>query len=624
MRRRGGSAAAVLAIAAVLAGPAAAHGATDREILIRGATVVTMDAKHTVIEHGRVLIGGNQIEAVWVPGKQPKRIGDSRLRRAVHVSAGPNAYLFPGLINLHDHPSFAALHAWPAPASHAIPAEGKLGTDRYDNRYEWNTNPPDEHVRLIENPQRVLTEPTALDLGSEAVKYSEVEGLLGGETSTQGASGDPASDAVLARNVESDVFNTRIARPRVPPIATFTGAPLSDFVARLNAGDYDAWMIHLAEGVRDADRRPGDSVSSRAEFQTLISKGLLTDATVIIHGLALERPDFAEMARAGAKLVWSPSSNLQLYGRTANVYEALAEGVLVSLGTDWTPSGSSSLLGELKVADRALRDPRVLGASHSVVPRYSVAGKRRRGRRAAERRLDRALADMVTRNPALTLGWSAYVGSIKPGKRADLLLIHRGRKQRANPYRALIGASEADVRLVTVDGQPIVASAKQMQKLSPGDFEVIPGALGGRGAIDVTVPGVPEGDETFTQIRDKLAAALAALGGDAQPPGGGTAPDTNTYSYLKAHWAHGSLAGLSDVTFRTVLTGFFGTDAGGRLNIEAIALKPPIDRDDDFLRHLLNGDLRNGLIDDPTPPFGLYPANLNHIGPNGNPLAGLP
>jgi hypothetical protein len=58
---------------------------------------------------------------------------------------------------------------------------------------------------------------------------------------------------------------------------------------------------------------------------------------------------------------------------------------------------------------------------------------------------------------------------------------------------------------------------------------------------------------------------------------------------------------MTDAQFRNLLIGFFGTDAGGRLNIEAIALKPPIDRDDDFLRALLNGRLRDGLIDDATP-----------------------
>ena len=50
------------------------------------------------------------------------------------------------------------------------------------------------------------------------------------------------------------------------------------------------------------------------------------------------------------------------------------------------------------------------------------------------------------------------------------------------------------------------------------------------------------------------------------------------------------------------------------------------DAEDDFLARLLGGDVdpATGLIADPTPPFGLYPANLNHIGPQGNPLDGLP
>ena len=115
------------------------------------------------------------------------------------------------------------------------------------------------------------------------------------------------------------------------------GAPLADVLAQMKAGQVDAWIIHLAEGVRDGDRRSGDGFSSRGEFATLKSKGLLTDATVIIHGTALEREDFAAMREAqsirsdgmgdgrGAKLIWSPLSNLLLYGETANVYEALAD-----------------------------------------------------------------------------------------------------------------------------------------------------------------------------------------------------------------------------------------------------------------------------------------------------------
>ena len=74
-----------------------------------------------------------------------------------------------------------------------------------------------------------------------------------------------------------------------------------------------------------------DGFSSRAEFATVASKGLLTDVTVIIHGNGLDPDDFAAMRAApsirldgsgdglGAKLVWSPLSNLLLYGQTALV-----------------------------------------------------------------------------------------------------------------------------------------------------------------------------------------------------------------------------------------------------------------------------------------------------------------
>jgi hypothetical protein len=178
-----------------------------------------------------------------------------------------------------------------------------------------------------------------------------------------------------------------------------------------------------------------------------------------------------------------------------------------------------------------------------------------------------------------------------------------------------------------VDGAPVAGSIKWMRHVHPGDFEVlqIPGTSYAR-AIDVTDPAIPGGGESFASWSAELRDGLAALGGDDPPPGGGPAPDSNTYSYLKSHWADGALAGISDPAFRMILEGSFGTDASGRLNLEGLALVPPVDGGNDFLRALLNGDIdpATGLLADPTPPFGLYPANLNQIGDHGNPLAGLP
>ena len=97
-----------------------------------------------------------------------------------------------------------------------------------------------------------------LGLHGEIVKYAEVAALLGGETAIQGASRDPESDLALVRNIDNDAFNTRVAPPRIGSIESFGGSELMNLVAGMKAGSYDAWMVHLAEGVRDADRRPGD------------------------------------------------------------------------------------------------------------------------------------------------------------------------------------------------------------------------------------------------------------------------------------------------------------------------------------------------------------------------------
>jgi len=334
----------------------------------------------------------------------------------------------------------------------------------------------------------------------------------------------------------------------------------------------------------------------------------------------------------GAKLVWSPLSNLLLYGKTTNVYDALAEGVLVSLGTDWTPSGSRTLLHELKVAAVALRDDRILGASRDEVPALAIDGKVGRTRQLAEESLDRTLVDMVTRNPALAVRWYDRVGSVEAGKVADLLLVRRPPlaeppARPPNVYSDLIDATQRDVELVLVGGEPLAGDTGPMTALKPGDTEEVASVAGGfQKAVDVTTTApVPKGGETLAQITSKLEAGVTALGGDNPPAGGGPGPPSNTYSYLKANVAGGALAGLPDAVFRPLLAERIHELPDGSLNLEREQLKPLFEADDDFFTHLLDGDVdpSSGLIADPTPPYKLYPANLNQIGPLGNPFFSL-
>jgi hypothetical protein len=461
--------------------------------------------------------------------------------------------------------------------------------------------------------------------------------ILGGTTTTQGGGSDPAYDSLLTRNVESINFGRQRILSHVPPIGSLEDTHALALREAMSDGLVDAWLVHLAEGVRDGDRRAGDTHSSRAEFAALKARDLLTDATVLVHGVGLEPDDFYEMAHApaahgagngkGAKLVWSPLSNLLLCGKTAAIYDALAAGVLVSLGTDWTPSGSPNLLTELKVADRTLRDARLLGERRAIVSDLT-AGHGHTDRGAAERALDQLLVEMVTINPATTVRWDDQVGSIEIGKAADLLVIDgrsAAQKQQgipASPYRRLIDATERDVALVMVGGIAQAGDVEAMSSVKPGDFEVIKSQAGCfEKAIDLTDPLLPNGSETLATISARLADGLKALGGDNPPAGGGpSSPFANTWRYLKAHIPGWSA--LSDLAFNLGLAFYFGTPEG-QVNLEAMK-PPPLFTVDDHWWFATLASVRDpvtGVTVDPNPPYAPYPSNANHDTQFGNPFA---
>ncbi len=181
----------------------------------------------------------------------------------------------------------------------------------------------------------------------------------------------------------------------------------------------EALFIHLAEGT---------DATAEEEFTFLQSQALLNPKGVIIHGLSLSATDFQAMVRTGTALVWSPRSNLALYGQTTNLNAALDAGVDIALAPDWAVTGSSNLLDELKFAARWNRE------------------------HLGNRLTDRQLVDMVTATPARIAGVDDEVGAISVGLRADLLVIDGDHN---HPYHAVIDTTPADVQLVFSDGVPL-------------------------------------------------------------------------------------------------------------------------------------------------------------------------
>jgi hypothetical protein len=277
-------------------------------------------------------------------------------------------------------------------------------------------------------------------------------------------------------------------------------------------------------------------------------------------------------------------------------------------------------LAELKVADRALRDERVLGSSRFRVPGLT-AGRSNQTRGAAERALDQLLVEMVTINPAMTLRWDDEVGSIEPGKVADLLVVTPSKSPLAHgippsPYRTLIDATERDVQLVMVGGVPLAGDVVVMGQLKPNDFEVLHSAAGCFDkAIDITDASVPGGSQTLAQVYTSISVGMRALGGDYPPAGGGpSSPFTNTWSYLKAGFPGG--AALTDAQFNFfVLVNFFGLTPDGLINLEAMVPPPFFTVDDTWWLATLGAKVAA------TSPYKPYAANANQIGVSGNPLA---
>jgi 5-methylthioadenosine/S-adenosylhomocysteine deaminase len=173
-----------------------------------------------------------------------------------------------------------------------------------------------------------------------------------------------------------------------------------------------------------------------------------------------------------------------LYGETAKVKSAKNAKVKIGLGSDWSPSGSKNLLGELKVARL------VSEANDGPFD-------------------DRELVAMATRTAAEILKWDKELGSLEPAKRTDLLVVDG---TDGDPYDHLLKATEADVALVVVAGRPRYGKRSLVTRLGGEGLEDI--TVGGRKRVlnlKQTSADPAVGKITLAEARDRLEDALKNL-----------------------------------------------------------------------------------------------------------------
>src|SRR3954464_9013924 len=336
-----------------------------REAIALGGQIITPDG----VRKGWLRIEGGTI------------VGITTRKPATALAIPTDGGSMPGMLDLHGHPEFNVFAPWEPPKT-------------YVNRYSWRASKP--YQDLVRTPQNDLL--TRLPRGVQ-LRYAEIRALVGGVTAIQGASivTQKGSHESMVRNVDGMIFGEHRARAAIdlPTSLTGRGGPeFQNVLDAITAGEVDAHYLHLAEGMRDNER-------SQKEFDLLADtlQGL-TKATVIIHGTALSRDQLGQAADAGARLVWSPQSNLRLYRETTRAGDALDVGLPVALGADWLPSGSLSLLAELKVARQQLVEQ-----DHPL-----SAGD---------------LVTMVTSGAADVAALGDKLGSIEVGRVADVVVLAR-------------------------------------------------------------------------------------------------------------------------------------------------------------------------------------------------------
>ena len=414
---------------------------TDPSKQILKGKIITPDQ----ILDGEVVIEGETITCVAVDCDDPA---------GATVFTISNAYIFPGFIDAHNHVAYNFLPKWTPP---------KL----YQRRAQWQAT---QSYKVFKKPYDELKEK---GLTCEIIKYGEIKALISGVTTIQGTSPGSSCIRVLIRNAENQNklgLKSSYIRTYILDISTFTGA--------IDWNVTKSFVVHLAEGLDTDDR-------SRNEFNILKQKGLFTGQTAIIHGTAFREAEFKEMAQVGAKLIWSPQSNLVLYGKTTNIRLALQQGVLVSLGVDWNPSGSDNIFDELRVAAQV-----------------------------NESQFDNAIADsdwikMITTNPAKALALDGHIGRLAQGLKADITVLT---SKNSDPHESLLNTHLQDVQMVWVGGNLLYGNKNTLEKVKSGQCEDLK-VYGSNKKICVkdTTEQIPKNDQTLTVIKDILQQAYPGL-----------------------------------------------------------------------------------------------------------------
>jgi hypothetical protein len=238
----------------------------------------------------------------------------------------------------------------------------------------------------------------------------------------------------------------------------------------LKSPNRSAIIAHLSEGRRL-------DPYNQLEYKLIKLLGLNQPNVNFIHGVGITNEDFKDMAANKMGLIWSPYSNLLLYGETLDIVAAHEAGVKISIGSDWVPTGTKSVLEEIKLAAQYVDRNKINNIFN-----------------------DEYLYKMMTENSAKMINhWEisnteAGVGRLAIGAMGSVIVAS---VLNPNPYTNLVrNVTERDINLVVVDNKAVYGNTDYLDTLKTGPYEIFSNEIqnADRLTSDSSIPKATEQD----------------------------------------------------------------------------------------------------------------------------------
>ncbi|MEV8567353.1 8-oxoguanine deaminase [Streptomyces sp. NPDC051322] len=422
-------------------------------IVIENVAIATVDAQDTEYASGHVVVAGNRIESVG-GGKAPAGLTD-----VVRRIDGTGHLVTPGLVNTHHHfyqwitrgiatdhnlfnwlvtlyPTWARIDEQmvraAAQGSLAMMARGGV-TTAMDHHYVFPQGSGDLSSAIIGAASEMGVRFT---LARGSMDRSEKDGGLPPDFAVE-----TLDDALAATEATIDQHHdasfdamTRIAAAPCSPFSVST--ELLKQGAELARRKGVRLHTHGSETVEE--EQFCKELFGMGPTDYFESTGWLGDDVWMAHCVHMNDSDIAAFARTGTGVAHCPSSNARLAAGIARVPDMLKAGVPVGLGVDGTASNES---GELHTELRNALLINRLGAHREAALNARQALR------------------LGTYGGAQVLGRAAEIGSLEPGKLADLVLWKMdtlAHASIADPVTALVFGAAAPVTLSLVNGRTVV------------------------------------------------------------------------------------------------------------------------------------------------------------------------